>query len=144
MFRVLVNWATEYSVASDDDAEQLCGVLAELPAFTAHTTGPDGERGPTPDVTVESGRGIVSFANMDRGIKLASRNSDCQARDIVSLRNDMYPALQLDQIEVERRDLIPRERAIAILRHFLTMGEPIDLVTWPPDDWNDLPATPAP
>jgi len=89
---------------------------------------------------VESDSRLVSFGDFDRGVKLASRNPDCSERDIVSLRNDSYPELQLDQIEAERRDLISREWVIAILRHFLTTGEAFDLVTWPPDGWDDRPS----
>jgi hypothetical protein len=144
MFRVLVNWAEMRLIASGDDAERLCGLLAGLPAFTVHATGPAGESGPTLDVIVESDRGLVSFLDIDRGVKLASRNPACSERDIVSLANDSYPELQLDQIEVERRDLISPSRAVAILRHFLATGEPIDLVPWPPDDWDDRPAAPEP
>ena len=140
MFRVLVNWAEEFPVATGGDAERLCELLAGLPAFTAHATGPAGESGSTLDVVVESDRGLVSFLDIDRGVKMASRNPECSERDIVSLRNDSYPELQLDQIEAERRDLISRRWAVAILRHFLTAGEAIDLVTWPPDDWDDRPS----
>jgi hypothetical protein len=142
MFRVLVNWAEVHPVASGDEAERLCGMLAGLPAFTAHATGPAGESGPALDVIVESGSAVVDFLDIDRGVKLASRNSACSERDIVSLANDAYPELQLDQIEVERRDLISPSRAVAILRHFLLTGEPIDLVPWPPADWDDRPAVP--
>jgi hypothetical protein len=142
MFRVLVNWAEVHPVASGDDADRLCGLLAGLPAFTAHATGPAGEGSPALDVVVESGRAAVSLLDIGRGVKLASRNPDCPSRDIVSLANDDYPELQLDQIEVERRGLIPPSGAVAILRHFLLTGEPIDLVPWPPDDWVDRPAAP--
>lgn len=144
MFRVLVNWAEEHPVASGDDVERLCGLLAGLPAFTAHATGPAGEGGPALDVIAESGRAVVSFLDIGRGVKLASRNPACPDRDIVSLANDAYPELQLHQIEVERRDLISPGWAVAILRHFLLTGEPIDLVPWPPDDWDDRPAVPEP
>jgi hypothetical protein len=134
MFRVLVNWAAEHRVASAEDADQLCERLAQLPAFTCHVTGPDGERGGTFDVIVESGRALVSFLDISRGVKLASRNPDCAARDIVSLQNDEFPELQLDHVEVERRDLISPAWAVAILRRFLVSGEPTDLVVWPPED----------
>jgi hypothetical protein len=144
MFCVIVNWAEVHLIASIDDAELLCGVLAGLPAFTAHATGPAGESGPTLDVIVESDRGLVEFLDIGRGVKLASRNPACSERGIVSLANNSYPDLQLDQIEVERRDLISPSRAVAILRHFLVTGKPIDLVPWPPDDWQDRPAAPEP
>jgi hypothetical protein len=144
MFRVLVNDAEVHPVASADDAERLCGLLAGLPAFTAHTTGPAGEGGPALDVIAESGRAVVSFLDIGRGVKLNSRNPECPARDIVLLAGDAHPDLQLDQIEVERRDLISPGWAVAILRHFLRTGEPIDLVPWPPDDGDDRPAAPEP
>jgi hypothetical protein len=144
MFRVLVNWTEVHLVASGDDAERLCGLFAGLPVFTAHATGPAGEGGPTLDVIVESGRGLVSFLDMGRGVKLAPRNPGCSEQDIVSLANDAYPELQLDQVEVERRDLFSPSWAVAILRHFLLTGEAIDLVPWPPDDWDNRPAAPGP
>ncbi|MFO0811314.1 MAG: hypothetical protein U0746_22010 [Gemmataceae bacterium] len=144
MFRVHVNWAEVHPVASSDKPERLCTLLAGLPAFTAHATGAAGENGPTLDVIITAGRGVASFCDTDRGIKLVSRNPACSDRDIVSLANDAYPDLQLDQIEVERRDLISPSWAVALLRHFLVTGEPIDLVPWPPDDWDDRPITPEP
>ncbi|MGE3803355.1 MAG: hypothetical protein AB7K24_01635 [Gemmataceae bacterium] len=139
MYCVFVNHSEEHVVASDDDAERLCGGLAELPAFTVNVIGPGGRTGPSLDVIVSSERGLVSFLDMERGVKLASRNPDCPERDIVRLRNEAYPELQLDQIEAERRDLISPRQAVAIMRHFLLTGEPIDLVPWPPDDWEDRP-----
>lgn len=138
MLRVLVNWVEVYTIASGDDAERLCRSLAALPAFTAHATGPAGETGPTLDVFVESDRGLVEFGDIDCGVKQVSRNPDCKDRDIVSLRSGSYPELQLNQIEVERRDLISPKWAVGILRHFLTTGQAIDLVMWPPDDWGDM------
>lgn len=143
MFRVLVNSAKEYAIASAGDAERLCVLLGELPAFTAHATGPAGPSGPTLDVVVESGRALVSFLDIERDVKMASRNTDCAARDIVSLRNDSYPELQLEQIEAERREFIAPSRALAMLRHFLTTAEAIDLVHWPPTDGEDIPAARA-
>jgi hypothetical protein len=139
IFRVLVNWVEERRVARAEDVDCLCDRLAGLPVFTVPVTGEDGERGGTLDVFVESNRALVDFLNIDCGIKLASRNESCTQRDIVSLGNNAYPDLGLDQIEVERRDLISPEKAIAILRHFLKTGEVIDLVRWPPDDWADEP-----
>jgi hypothetical protein len=144
MFRVLVNWVEVHPVASGDDAERLCALLAGLPAFIAHATGPAGEDGPALDVIAESGGAVVSFLDIGRGVKLASRNPDCSERDIVSLASDAGPELHLDQIEVERRDLISRSGAIAVLRHFLQTSEPIGLVPWPPDDWHERPAVPRP
>lgn len=131
---MLLNSAAEHRIASAEDADRLCVRLAQLPAFTAHVTGPDGERGGTLDVIVESGRALVSFLDIGRAVKLASRQPGCAARDIVSLRNDEIPELQFDQVEVERRDLISPEWAVAILRRFLASGEPTDLVVWPPED----------
>jgi hypothetical protein len=63
-----------------------------------------------------------------------SRDEACTDRGIISLRNDTYPELELDQIEVHPRDIIPPDRAVSILRHYLTTGEVVGLVPWPPDD----------
>ena len=139
MLHVVVNWAEDRRIATADDVEALCKHVERLPAFVVHVTGASGEHGGTLDVIVESDRALVDYLDMDQGIKLASRNPSCTERDIVSLRNDWFPELELDQIEVEQRDLISREKAIAILRHYLTTGETIDLVAWPRDDWGDRP-----
>lgn len=72
--------------------------------------------------------------DMERQVKLVSRNHDCTERGIVSLRNDEYPDLELDQIELQRRSLILPEQAIAIFRHYLKAGQPVDLVPWPSPD----------
>lgn len=137
MYRVNVNWAKVHTIASRDDAERLCQWLADQQAFTVHVTGSAGESGPTLDVIVESNRGLVSYLDMDGEVKLASRNPQGTDRDIVSLWNPKYPELELDQIEVERRDLISPKKCLAILRHFLNTGEPVDLVPWPPEDDDD-------
>jgi hypothetical protein len=134
MFRAVVNWAEEHFISSPEDAEKFCVDIARLPTFAVHVTGPGGDEGPTLDVIVESDRAIVDLLDMKQGVKLGSRNPACGERDIVSLRNDAFPELQLDQIEVERRDLISAKQAIAILRRFLTTGEVVDLVAWPPED----------
>jgi hypothetical protein len=73
MFRVLVNGAKVHSVASADDAERLCGLLAGLPAFSVHATGQAGETGPALDVILVSGLALVSFLDIGLGVKLARR-----------------------------------------------------------------------
>lgn len=137
ILRIVVNRTDERRVARPEDVDCLCSHLAELPVFTVHVADESGEIGPTLDVIVESGRALVDFLDIARGIKLASRDETCTQRGVVSLRNDAYPELKLDQIEVHCRDLISPERAISILRHYLNTGEVIDLVRWPPDDWDD-------
>ena len=146
MCLAVVNWAEEHRITCADDVNMLLGRLAGLPAFTVHVTGQDGERGATLDVIVESDRGLVGYLDIARGIKLASRNPQCADRDTVSLANEEFPDLHLDQIEVERRDLISRDAAMSILRHYLKTGEVIDLIRWPPDDGADeaLPEEPRP
>ena len=134
MFRALVNGAEEHPIASREDADALCSRLTGLAAFAVHATGPGGERAGTLDVFVGSGHGLVSFLDTGRGIKLASREPGCSDRGLVWLRDDSCPELQGMNIEVERRDLISRENAVAILRRFLTSGEVADLVRWPPVD----------
>jgi hypothetical protein len=137
VFHVVVNRLEERRVASAEDIDYLCNYLAGLPVFWVHVTGADGERGGALDVVVESNRALVAFLDIGRGIKLASRDETCTQRGIVSFRNDAYPDLELDQIEVHCRDVISPERALSILRHFLITGEAIDLVRWPPDDWDE-------
>jgi hypothetical protein len=137
IFRVFVNRTDERQIMCAQDIDSLCGHVAELPVFTIHVVGEGGESGSTLDVIVESGRALVGFLDIRRGVKLASRDETCTQRAVVSLRNDDYPELQLDQIEVHQRDLISPTRAISILRHYLNTGEPIGLVRWPPDDWSE-------
>ncbi len=130
------NWAQPRRIASPQDADCLCDGLAEMPAFTVAVTSEAGQNGATLDVFVESGRALVGFTDIGRSIKLVSRDEACTERGIVCLRNDAHPDLQLDQIEVHRRDLIAPAQAISILRHYLHTSEPTGLVPWPPDDWD--------
>lgn len=85
------------------------------------------------------------YMDMKHQVKLSSRDEQCTERGIVSLRNDEYPDLELDQIELQRRSLISPERAIAIFRHCLKGGKPIGLVPWPAqdEDYWDGDLTPA-
>src|ERR1700730_69283 len=134
-FRVFVNRTEERAITCAQDVECLCSQLAGLSVFTVHVVSAVGEQGGTLDVIVESGRALVDFLDIGRDIKLASRDATCTQRGIVSLRNDAFRELELDQIEVRRRDLISPARALLILRHYLNTGEAIDLAPWPPDDW---------
>lgn len=114
--------------------------------FTIDVLGENGYKGPTLDIIVESGRATVFYSDMDRGLKRISRDEACVRRETVSLRNDAYPELQLDQIEVHLRDIIPVDRALNILRQYLNTGKVIDLVNWPSDDedeWGDARLEPA-
>jgi hypothetical protein len=113
--------------------------------FRADVLSERGHEGPTLNVTVESGRAIVFYMDMDRGIKWISRDEACIRRGTVSLRNDAYPELELDQVEVHWRDIIPLERALFILRQYLATSEAVDLVGWPSDDedeWGDAAVAP--
>ena len=93
-------------------------------------------------MSATASRAVISFVGHD-GEKLASRDPTCPDLALVTLRDDRYPHLQLDGIEVERRDIVSTAAALAVLRHFLTTGRPVDLVPWPPDDWEDrLPSPP--
>jgi len=137
IFRVIVNRTEERPITCAQDIDRLCTELAGLPVFAVHIVGAGGEEGATLDVIVESGRAVVDFLDIGRGVKLASRDMTSTGRGVMSFRNDIYPELQLDQIEVHCRDLISPTRAIWVLRHYLNTGEPIDLVRWPPDDWDE-------
>lgn len=146
-FRVVFNRSHERRIAHPEDIDRLCADLASLPVFTADVLGERGYGGPTLDLIVESGRATVFYLDIDRGIKRISRDEACARRGSVSLRNDSYPELELDQIEVQWRDLIPPERALAILRHYLATGEVSDMVSWPSEDedeWCDARGTPEP
>ena len=130
-----------------EDIEPLCTDLAGRPVFTADVLGERGYSGPMLDLIVESGRSTVFFMDMDRGIKRISRDETCVRRQTVCLRNDAYPELELDQVEVHLRDIIPVERALNILRRYLATGEVVDLVSWPSDDeleWGDVGVAPDP
>jgi hypothetical protein len=145
-FHVVVNLTHEHQIGPED-VDRLCTHLSALPVFRTVVLGERGYRGPTLDLIVESGRATVFFGDIERGIKLASQDEKCTQRGVVSLRNDAYPELELDEVEVRHRELISPARALCILRHYLTSGEVIDLVRWPPDDWDqwsDPEATPDP
>src|SRR4051794_14707361 len=100
-FRVTLNSKEFRGVASVADVDRLIRELTGLPAFTVDVYTAPGE--PTLDIIVESDRALVNFLDVRSGVKLASRSETCTERDIVSLRNDAYPELELDQIDVERR-----------------------------------------
>ena len=133
IFRVVVNHREERHVATADEADALCDELAELPVFTANAYCGQGID-PSLDIIVETGRAHLFYMDMEHKVKLGSRDDQCTERGYVSLRNDEYPDLELDQIELQRRSLITPERAIAIFRHYLKGGQPIDLVPWPAPD----------
>jgi len=133
IFRVVVNQTSESHVATAEKANALCNELAERSVFTATVSAGQG-CDPSLSIIVESGRAHVFYLDMARQVKLVSRDQTCTARGIVSLRSDAYPELDLDQIEVQRRSLISPDRAIAILRHYLKTGDPIDMVPWPSPD----------
>jgi hypothetical protein len=137
IFRVLLNQTEERRVARLEDVDCLCSYIAGLGAFWAHVFCEDKEQGGTLDIIVESDRATVDFLDIGRGVKLASRDETCRQRGFVKLKNDAYPELELLDIEVQHRDLISRTHAISILRHYLITGQAIDLVRWPPDDWDE-------
>jgi hypothetical protein len=143
-FRVIVNHIEMHSVECPEDVDRICNYLAHRPVFTIRATGNDGELGGALTVIVESGRAIVDFLDMSRGIKLASQDEACTQRGFVSLRNDAYPELELEQIEIQHRALIPPEHALSILRHDLATGEVVDLIPRPPDDWDYWCGIPEP
>src|SRR5262249_19802744 len=122
IFRVVVNQADERRIDRAEEVDHLCTQLAERPVFTVHVTRESG-LGPSLDIFVESGRALVSYLDIERGVKLASRDENCTQKGFVSLRNDAYPGLDLDLIEVQCRDLIAPKRALTILRHYLRTGE---------------------
>src|SRR5262249_53963396 len=143
----ILNRTDERAIVGSGDVERLCDDLASRPVFTADVLGERGYSGPTMDLVVESGRAIVFFMDMERGVKRASRDETCIQRQTVCLRNDAYPELELDQVEVHLRDIIPVARALNILRRYLATGEVVDLVYWPSDDeveWGDIGAEPDP
>jgi hypothetical protein len=133
IFRVIVNQTAEYRVATAGEADSLCNQLAERPVFTANVH-PEQGCDPCLDIVVEAGRAHAFYLDIARQLKLVSRDQTCGQRGIVSLRNDAYPGLDLDQVTVQSRSLISPDRAIAILRHYLKTGEPTDMVPWPSPD----------
>jgi hypothetical protein len=133
IFRVVVNYCEERRVSTALEADALCSELAKRPVFTGNAYTGQGID-PCLDIIVESERAHVFYMDIARQVKLVSRNQKCIERGTVSLSNDEYPDLNLDLIEVQRRSLISPERAIAIFRHYLKTGQPIDLVPWPSPD----------
>lgn len=146
-FLVVVNRTDERQIAWPEDIDRLCSDLVGRPVFTADVLAERGYAGPTLNLIVESGRATVFYMDMDRGMKRISRDEACSRRGSVCLRNDAYPQLELDQVEVHWRDLISRERALSILRRYLATGDVVDLVSWPSndeDEWGDAGARPDP
>ena len=132
-FRVVIDHCIERRVSTAEEADALYNELAQRPVFTANAYSGSGID-PSLDLIVESGRAHVFYIDRERQVKRASRDHNCTERGIVSLRNDEYPDLELDQIEFQCRALISSEQAIAIFRHYLKTGEPVDLVPWPSPD----------
>lgn len=132
-FHVVVNHSVEHLVDNAKSADRLCDELAKRSVFTARAS-IEPERDPSMELIVESGRAYVFYLHLEDEIKLTSRDASCMRRGTVSLRNDEYPELDLDQIELQYRALIPPARAIAIFRHFLKTGIAVELVPWPADD----------
>jgi hypothetical protein len=144
-FRVVVNRTDERRIAVSEDIDRLCADLAARPVFRVDVLGERGYEGPTLDVVTESGRATVFYMDMDGGIKRGSRDEACTRRGTVSFRNEAYPELELDQVEIHLRDIIPVDRALNILRRYLATGEVVDLVSWPSDDeaeWGDIEVMP--
>jgi hypothetical protein len=146
-FCVVLNRTDERRIVGEEDIDRLCTDLVARAVFTIDVLSERAYKGPTLNVIVESGRATVFYMDMDRGIKRISRDEACVRRETVCLRNDAYPELELDQVEVHLRDIIPVDRALYILRQYLITGEVVDLVSWPSDDedeWGDAKATPDP
>jgi hypothetical protein len=115
-------------VGSEQDAEELCRYLRQLPSFWLHASRFEGGE---LDVGSDANGATVFYLNINRATKLISMNSANLKKDIVRMKVDALPDLEL---ETERRHLIPLERALGILQSFLYKGEPIDMVPWPVDD----------
>lgn len=142
--RVVLNNDQVHRVACAADVDRLCKEIAEMPVFFLRTTCESVEARGELTIIAESGLAAVDFLDIGRGIKLASQNEECTQRGFRSLGKDAYPGLQLGEIEIQYRGLISPVRALAILRHFLTTGEPTDMVPWPPDDWKYWCGPPRP
>ena len=77
--------------------------------FAADVMTERGYEGPILEVIAESGRAVVFYMDMDLGIKQVSRDETSVQREVVSFHNDAFPELELDQVEVQLRDIIPVE-----------------------------------
>jgi len=124
---VMINEDERRYVDSEQDAAQLCRYLRQLPSFWLHAS--RFEAGEL-DLAAAPNGAMVSYLDIKRATKMISMNPANPGKDIVRVRVDALPDLEL---EIERRHLIPIERGLEILRIFLTTGEPIDMVPWPGD-----------
>jgi hypothetical protein len=125
---VTINEDERRHVGSEQDAAELCRYLRRLPSFWLHASRFEGGE---LDVAAAPNGAMVSYLDIKRATKMVSMNSADPSKDIVRVRVDALPDLE---VEIERRHLIPVERGLGILRTFLATGEPIDMVPWPGDD----------
>ncbi len=74
-YRVIVNRRAEFRVTTSDDANRLCRRLADLPVLTANVYCEASD--PTLDIIVKSGRAHVFYLDIERKVKLESRDATC-------------------------------------------------------------------
>jgi hypothetical protein len=124
---VTINDIENRYISSEQDAEELCRYLRQLPSFWLQATRFEGRE---LDVAVNTNGAMVSYLDIKHSVKMTSMDSTNPRKDIVRMRVSALPELEL---ETECCHLIPIEKGLDILRTFLVTGEPADMVSWPDD-----------
>jgi hypothetical protein len=125
---VTINEDERRHIGSEQEAEELCRHLRQLPSFWLHASRFEGGE---LDVAADTNGAMVSYLDIKRAIKMTSMNPTNRGKDIVRVKVDALPDMEL---ETERRHLIPVEKGLDILHTFLVTGEPTNMVPWPDDN----------
>jgi hypothetical protein len=124
---VSINGVQNRHVIGECDVEELCQSLRALPSFALHVRRPDGVE---LDVYADANGATAFYLDMTRGVKLTSIDPSGAETDILRMRVDALPDVEL---EIERRHIVPREKALVTLRRFLNQGIPEGMAPWPGD-----------
>jgi hypothetical protein len=124
---VTVNGTEGRRIAGEREVEELCHSLRALPSFLLQASRYDGVE---LDLAADANGATVFYLDMKRGVKMASAAPSASGGDIVRMRIDALPEMEL---EIERRHLVPLEEALAILRQFLSQRELNGMLPWPVD-----------
>lgn len=125
---VTINEGESRYISSDNDAEELCQYLRQMPSFCLQAVRRQGDM---LDLSLDRHGALVNYLDIKRSVKKISLNNDSQDKRLIRMKIDALPNLDL---EVEAYHLIPLERGLGLLRSFLSHGEPAEMVRWPLDD----------
>jgi hypothetical protein len=124
---VTINETEARCIADEREVEELCQVLRIRPSFWLYARRVDGVE---LDMGADVSGATAFYLDMKRGVKLVSLNTTRSDTDIVRMKIDALPEMEL---ETERCHVVPLEEALSILRQFLCQEELDGMVPWPID-----------